>query len=163
MLELWEARTPETFMPGGRTAASATSLPASFTLRRAGGADPPSARRSEIHTPTVQSNVAAGTVVLVEGFIAARPTRMLVDTGSAVTIVWEDTWKEAMPTQVLEPATCPVIAANGERLEVCGQCNVPFQVGDCQVSYPALVAKNVTQECLLGADFLEHCNCVIDL
>jgi len=33
--------------------------------------------------------------VAVEGFIGERPTKILVDTGSSVTILREDIWTEA--------------------------------------------------------------------
>ena len=66
-------------------------------------------------------------------------------------------------TRSLEPPPSPVIAANGEQLEICGLSEVNLRVGDICACYPVLVAKNVTQECLLGADFLEKFGCIIDL
>ena len=92
-----------------------------------------------------------------------RPTRMLVDTGSAVTILREDVWKEAVDAQHLEPPLSPVVAANGEKLDVRGRSNMILQVGGIHTHYPVLVVRNVTQECLLGANFLENFGCTINL
>ena len=88
---------------------------------------------------------------------------MLVDTGSAVTILREDVWKEAVDAQHLEPPLSPVVAANGEKLDVRGRSNVILQVGGIHTHYPVLVVRNVTQECLLGANFLENFGCTTNL
>ena len=87
----------------------------------------------------------------------------MVDTGSAVTILREDIWKEAVDGQHLEPPLSPVVAANGEKLDVCGSSSVSLQVGGICTCYPVLVVRNVTQECLLGANFLENFGCTINL
>ena len=52
---------------------------------------------------------------------------------------------------------------NGKKLKVAGKCKLPFRIGNIDVSHPVLITKGVTQECLLGADFLNKHNCVIDL
>ena len=39
---------------------------------------------------------AVGSMVTVTGLVAGRQTKMLVDTGSAVTIVKEDVWRETL-------------------------------------------------------------------
>ena len=58
--------------------------------------------------------MATEAAVFVEGCVGMRPTKMLVDTSSAVTILTEDVWKEAVDAQHLEPSFSSVIAANGE-------------------------------------------------
>jgi len=110
-------------------------------------------------------SLATDTALSVTGRIEQRETQMLVDTGSAVTIVREDAWREAVVHlhRPLDPSTCPVVAANGEQLELCGKCEVTLRVGGIQTNYPVLVARNVTQECLLGSDFLQKFGCIIDL
>ena len=103
--------------------------------------------------------------VAVDGRVEDRRTRLLVDTGSAVTILREDVWQEAVSGRQrrLDATTQPVVAANGERLQLLGQCPVSLQVGGLHVSHTVLVARGVTQECLLGADFLSRHGCVVDL
>ena len=100
--------------------------------------------------------MATEAAVLVEGLIGMRPTEMLVDTGSAVTILREDVWKKAVDDQHLEAPPSPVVAANGEKLNVRGRSSVSLQVGGICTCYPVLVVQNITQECLLGANFLPN-------
>ena len=102
--------------------------------------------------------------IVVEGLIDRRPTQMLIDTGSAVTIVREDTWQDAVDGrgQLTSPPR-PVVAANGEELEVVGLGEVTLRVGGLQTVHTVLVTRGVTQECLLGADFLSCHHCVVDL
>ena len=80
-----------------------------------------------------------------------------------MTILREDVWKEAVDGQHLEPPPSSVIAATGEKLDVRGRSNVILQVGGIHTHYPVLVVWNVTQECLLGANFLENFGYIINL
>ena len=88
---------------------------------------------------------------------------MLVDTSSAVTILREDVWKEAVDGQHLQPPLSPVVAANGEKLDVTWKEQCESAVGGVCSCYPVLVVRNVTQKCLLGANFLENFGCTINL
>ena len=75
-------------------------------------------------------SLATDTALSVDGRIEQRPTRMLVDTGSAVTIVREDAWQEALQEQQpLEQVNYPVVAANGQQLELCGTGTAVVYVG----------------------------------
>ena len=102
---------------------------------------------------------------MVVGKLGDRCTRMLIDTGSAVSLVHEDVWKEAteLPVDLLTPPVRPIVAANGGELDLLGQDELQLQVGDLQVQFPVLIAGNLTQECLLGADFLKQHDCVINM
>ena len=82
-----------------------------------------------------------------------------------MTIVQEDAWRDAVGAlqRPLGPATYPVVAANGEQPDLCGECEVALQVGDIQANYSVLVARNIMQECLLRSDFLQKFGCIIDL
>ena len=57
----------------------------------------------------------------------------------------------------------PVFAANGEELDVAGQTVIATTLGKFTVDHPVLVVRDLTQSCLLGADFLQKYHCVIDL
>ena len=112
------------------------------------------------------NSLAAGSSLMVDGYIGKRPTQMLVDTGSAVTIIRENVWREAAgdgDQLSLEATAHSVVAANGEQLRLLGQTKVRLHVGGLQVFYNVLVAKGLTQECLLGADFLSQHGCIVDL
>ncbi len=92
------------------------------------------------------------------------PTTM-VDTGSAVTIVREDAWQEAVAKQQRRLTTLnrPVIAANSQELEILGQQELTLTIGGFHTPYPVLIARGIMQECLLGADFLASQGHIVNL
>ncbi len=61
--------------------------------------------------------------LVIEGLIEDRPTTMLIDSGSAVTILRADVWKAASTksSNQLDPPGSPVVVANGEDLSVLGR------------------------------------------
>ena len=75
----------------------------------------------ETHSHPATSSAAVESAVTMDGRVGRRCTRMLVDTGSAVTIVSEKTWREATRGEGLESVARPVVAANGQQLEVLGK------------------------------------------
>ena len=102
----------------------------------------------------------------MQGSIAGLATCMLVDTGSAVLLVRGDVWKEAHPgarDDQLEHADCPIVVANSELLDLLGRISVLLTVGGVQQDHPVLIARQLTQDCLLGADFLLKHHYVLDL
>ena len=70
---------------------------------------------------------------------------MLIDTGSAVSLVREDVWKEAteLPVDLLTPPVRPIVAANGGELDLLGQDELQLQVGNLQVQFPVLIARDL--------------------
>ena len=108
---------------------------------------------------------AVGSMVTVTGLVAGRRTEMLVDTGSAVTIVREDVWRETLKSDwsQLVASPQPAVAANGQELDLLGQSNTEIRVGGLAKKHTVLIAKGLIQECLLDADFLQKHQCVVHL
>ena len=84
-------------------------------------------------------------------------TTMLVDTGSAVTVVGADLWESITgghPIELKSPEQ-PVVVADGKPLEQLGQVSVFIHVGGVCVctQQNVLVVQELTQECLLGQIF----------
>ena len=88
---------------------------------------------------------------------------MLVDTGSAVTLVHCRVLENAKIDFKLGMVSEPVVSANGQPLDIKGKCELEIFLGGVSVVHPVLVAADVTQDCLLGIDFLGKHNCTIDL
>ena len=88
---------------------------------------------------------------------------MLVDTGSSVTLVHEKVWNDISQDRKLLTPQCPVMAVNGDSLSLCGQIDLDLMVGKHVRTHTVLVVREMTQECLLGTDFLEQYGCVVDL
>ena len=99
-------------------AGKATRLQAAFKLGSAGGAGRPSA--GIFKTQTSLSNNAPNSALVVVGKLGDRCTRMLIDTGSAVSLVCEYVWREAteLPVDLLTPPVRPIVAANGGELDL---------------------------------------------
>ena len=55
-----------------------------------------------------------------------------------------------------------MVTADGSALTLVGQANVLVSVGGLVRRHCVLVAQNLTQECILGADFLVANDCIID-
>ena len=103
-------------------------------------------------------------VLVVDGYVGDRLTHMLIDTGSDVSIIREDVWKSISKDDHLHSTSGqPVTVANGGELHVLGQAKVILQVGDMRDDFTCLIARELTQECILGSDFLLKHHCIIDL
>ena len=160
MLGVQGTRPPETKLPKAEEAARPW---AAFKLASAGGAGQPPA--GTFKTQASFSETTPNAALVVEGKLGDRCTWMLIDTGSAVSLVREDVWREAaeVPVDHLTQPARPIVAANGEMLDLLGQDKLQLQVGDLHVQFPVFIARELTQECLLGADFLKQHNCVINM
>ena len=62
-----------------------------------------------------------------------------------------------------EALTSPIVTANGNPLSLLGKSQAMLTLGDVITNYPVLIAKDLTQECILGADFLECFKCIVDI
>lgn len=87
---------------------------------------------------------------------------MLVDTGSAVTLVRSDVLRGSI-YKYEEIDGSSIVAANGEQMRVCGRVEVEFKIHQLTANHTVLVVEDLTQRCLLGADFLLRFGCVVDI
>ena len=114
----------------------------------------------------VMENAATNnSTLVVNGRVKRQPARMLVNSGSAVSILHQDVWRTCTTAAVcqLDTAVPSVVAANGGALNILGRTEIAIEVAGLKVNFPFLVAEKLTQECTLGADFLKQHKCVIDL
>ena len=84
---------------------------------------------------------------------------------SAVTILCMEVWYElkcVVGTCELYNVSQSVVTADGSSLELLGQVTLSVEIGGLVRLHPILVARNLTQECILGADFLVAHGCAID-
>ncbi len=126
-----------------------------------GGGGQPAARgqasAGSRHPGTFNHSVASQAAVYVTGVINGTEARILVDTGSAVTILSRELWEKGgngSPTPLSTGSMVPVTAANGQPLEVLGTTTITLLLAGKQFTHEVLVADGISQSCLLGADFL---------
>ena len=68
------------------------------------------------------STATNNSALIVEGVVEGRPIKMLIHSGSAVTILHEDVWKAACAKPCnLDTPGLPVVVANGETRDLLGQ------------------------------------------
>ena len=89
-------------------------------------------------------------------------------TGSAVTIVHHRLWEQGQSSQKvshkLQQLTGgPDVTANGEALSILCQTRCKISLAGTDFIHGVLVANDVSQDCLLGADFLSTHGFTIDL
>ena len=82
----------------------------------------------------------------------------MLDSGAAISVVNYDVVRHKTITKV---TTCAV-GANGRPLDVSGRTTATIQLGDFKVDHPFTVVHNLTVDCLLGADFLQKHDGVLD-
>ena len=107
-------------------------------------------------------SVSSDTAVYVAGLVAGQPIDMLVDTGSAVTLVHQRVLNRSPQNFKLSVVGEPVVSANGQPLDIRGKCDLEICVDGVNIVHSVLVAADVTQDCLLGIDFLGKHGCKID-
>ena len=91
-------------------------------------------------------SVETNSTVTVVGKIKDQVTTMLVDTGSAVTVVRADLWESITGDHPikLKPPEPPVVVADGKPLEQLGQASVLIQVGGVCTQQNVLVVQKLT-------------------
>ena len=55
-----------------------------------------------------------------------------------------------------------MVSANGQPLDIRGKCELQICIDGVNVVHSVLVAVDVTQDCLVGIDFLSKQSCTID-
>lgn len=107
-------------------------------------------------------SVVGDSAVYVLGQVGGQQVEMLVDTGSAVTLVHQRLMNKVHEKVELHKVSGPVVSANGQPLDIRGTCDMHIRLQGVDVIHPVLVAGDVTQDCLLGMDFLDKHECKIN-
>ena len=105
----------------------------------------------------------AGSTIFTDGEIEGEPLSMLVDTGSAVTLIHSRVWKKLQPKYGCLEEAPRVVAANGLHLKILGQVLVDVRVASVHASHRVLVAYDISHDCLLGVAFLGANNFTIEV
>ena len=110
---------------------------------------PPPSPRHVISTAIKQA-------VFVKGQVNGVSASFLVDTGSAVTLVHKRLLEGSRGAGggLQKISGGPVVAANGQPLWILEVIRSSFKVAGTEFSHDALVIEDMSQDCLLGADFL---------
>ena len=100
----------------------------------------------------------------MEGRVGSNPAQVLIDTGSALTLVHTDYWNHIpQPALQLQPATQRLVGVDGTSLATHGTASVEVVLGGESFSVPVTVVDDITADIILEIDFLRTENCVVDL
>ena len=93
------------------------------------------------------------------------PTKYLLDTGAAVTLIHHDKWESLPPSKTpLKPWTGkPLVGVAGRPLEVWGATFVDIDIAGEHFSTQVVVASALTTEAILGGDFLRDNQCTLEI
>lgn len=107
------------------------------------------------------SLIHAGDGLVVRGSINRKRCGITIDTGSNISIVRPDVLgKSAL--QSVQPVESCLKTVTGERAPIRGRVRLRIQVGSQAYEHETWVA-DITDECLLGLDFLVPHGCQVDL
>ena len=100
--------------------------------------------------------------VYVTGIVNHTQMSILLDTGSTVSVISEAMWKKSGTTGVnLQPVSGTLTTASGSPITILGQTTMRIRIGNADVTFPMIVASNISHDCLLGSDFLRTNICCI--
>ena len=107
----------------------------------------------------------APSVYHLNGLLFATPVSFLLDTGASVSLIHTDTWERAKPNNhKLDPwKGQSLISVQGTPLQLHGHTEVPIHLTTGTIQTQVVVADKLTTEAILGLDFLEANNCIIDM
>eukprot|EP00731_Ephydatia_muelleri_P013877 Em0007g1187a len=113
----------------------------------------------QLCTPSLQKP-SINAVLQVMGTIDQSKTKFLIDSGAAVSVIH----LKRVPGSSLikETPNLQTVGANGAPLDIVGQTTLVVGLGTFQVEQEFVVARSLSVDCLLGADFLTKHGAVID-
>ncbi|KRY47195.1 Retrovirus-related Pol polyprotein from transposon 17.6 [Trichinella britovi] len=95
-------------------------------------------------------------LMAVVGKIDGCPTNILIDTGSAVTLL-----QSGVPTEPWRNGN--LLAADGTQLTVSGKRWAKLEIGNQAFTHPVVIVENLVQQALLGRDFLRRFGCKLNI
>ena len=91
--------------------------------------------------------------------------KFMIDTGAAVSLIREDTWEKVAgsnrPTLTAWTG-CQLVGAEGSPIEIKGIATLTFMIAGQRVHGDFLVTNRLNSEAILGLDFLEQNQCIIN-
>ena len=102
---------------------------------------------------------------MIQARVNGNPTELLLDTGSAVTLLRLDTWVRCKgDSDQLEQWTRQrLVGVDGTPLEVAGGCKVEITLAQATFTHFVLVVDSLLSDGIIGLDFLQQNQCSVDL
>ncbi len=97
----------------------------------------------------------------IEGRVYNYTVTYLIDSGANVTIVNTKIYQSMTNKPTLSSVHVRMVSANNESITCYGKAQMPIKVNDTEVIHEVWVA-DITEEAILGYDFLQKYKCVLD-
>ena len=109
------------------------------------------------------SSAAMGNAIFIACQINEQCIDALVDSGAAVTLIQTDVFKRIRRGDTtLVKTHQPILGANNNPLSICGVTEIDIDIGNTKIRQTAYVCEDLSQQLLLGADFLNNNNCIVN-
>jgi hypothetical protein len=108
------------------------------------------------------SPVSPAKAYYVHGTMNNCPTKFLIDTGAAVTLMFEELWNQSGRKELSPLSTKMLVGVDGSPLDVEGSAVVGLSLGTERFHHEIIVVKGLTTRAIIGLDFLEKHGCVVD-
>ena len=112
-----------------------------------------------IHRPYNTTSFPVNAIFYVQGHINTTPINFLLDSDAAMCIVHYQLIPDHFKISNISIAA---VGANGGPLDVMGWVTLSVSLGSFSTQQEFVIVRNLTVNCLLGADFLQAYNAVID-
>ena len=115
-----------------------------------------------IHRPCEINNTlsASDATLYVDGLIGKIPIKFLLDSGAAMSVLCYEFIANHQPQ--ITDSTTVAVGANGTPLDVIGYTTLTMSLGPFTTQQRFTIVRQLTVDCLLGADFLHNHDAVID-
>ena len=109
------------------------------------------------------STVAGELFKYAKVIVNSATTYALIDTGAAVTVVSESFFQSRAHSELMKrPMNVRFVGAGGEPLSITGMARINIAIGSIRTQMIVYVCKNLTEDCILGLDFLQDHQCIVD-
>ena len=108
--------------------------------------------RDPLHFGCNVSNI--NSLLCIDGNVGKRSVNMLLDSGAAVSVIRSGVLEDRSRNLVMATSRT-AIGANGLPLNVMGQVDLDICLGNFRTVHTFIVVRDLTFECILGADYFE--------
>jgi hypothetical protein len=133
-------------------------------------------RKKDVRSPlerkyktTANTSLHRGDTIFVPGKIEDASVNMFVDCGSGISLISDEIFRQ-ITSKKLQACTTKLQAVNGQPLKVLGKARLSVSLGgttrkegNFNTVYKFYVAEGISHNVIIGLDFLQTYNAVIDL
>jgi len=99
---------------------------------------------------------------VIKEFLAQKEVDMMVDSGSSVSLIEESVARAHVTKTEVPPKGLQLISAEGKEIHVLGSVTLPVRLAGLKVSHSFVVVQSLISPVILGIDFLQQHNLVLD-